>query len=254
MRLLLTRPQPDAQRTAAALRQRGHAVIVAPMLSIEALADAEIGAGSWTGSWAGSWAGSWSGSWTAIAITSANAAAAVATHRQRQALLGLPAFAVGERSAQAMRAAGFADVTSANGGSGDLARLFAARLAPGASILYLAGEQRSGDLDAKLRAQGFRVQTVTIYRAVAAATLPAAAIDALASGIDGVAHFSRRSAEAYVNAARAAGLLAAALKPAQFCLSEQIGEPLRRAGAASVRVAPRPVEAALIEIIEANPK
>ncbi len=47
-----------------------------------------------------------------------------------------------------------------------------------------------------------------IYRAIAATGLPPAAADALASGIDGVLHFSRRSAEAYVDAARAAGMLA----------------------------------------------
>ena len=45
-------------------------------------------------------------------------------------------------------------------------------------------------------------------------------------------HFSRRSAEAYVDAARAAGLLANALKPIHFCLSAQVAEPLAQAGAA----------------------
>ena len=64
MRLLLTRPEPDAQRTAAALRAQGHDVIIAPLLRIEPAADAEIGAGPWA----------------AILITSANAAHAVATH------------------------------------------------------------------------------------------------------------------------------------------------------------------------------
>ena len=186
MRLLLTRPEPDAQRTAAALRARGHAVVIAPLMRIEAVADAQIGAGPWA----------------AILITSANAAHAIAAHERREALRDVPVFAVGDRSAQAMRAAGFAEVTSADGSVRDLARLVAERMTPGASLLYLAGEERSGDLAGDLRGRGFAVHTVVVYRAVAAAVLPQAAADALAGGVDGVLHFSRRSAEAYVARAR----------------------------------------------------
>jgi len=237
VRLLLTRPERDAQRTAAALRARGHAVVIAPLLRIEAVADAQIGAGPWA----------------AILITSANAAHAIAAHERLQELSGVPVFAVGERSAQAMRAAGFAAVTSADASVRDLARLVAERMTPGTSLLYLTGEERSGDLAGDLHAQNFAVHTAVVYRAVATAVLPPAAADALASGVDGVMHFSRRSAEAYVSAARGAGMLASALKPAHFCLSGQIAEPLARAGAAVIRIAPRPVEAAMIELISPEP-
>jgi uroporphyrinogen-III synthase len=74
----------------------------------------------------------------------------------------------------------------------------------------------------------------------------------LASGIDGVLHFSRRSAQVYVNATRDAGLHEQALKkPVHFCLSAQVAEPLVQAGAADIRVAPQPGEAALIALIPA---
>jgi uroporphyrinogen-III synthase len=239
VRLLLTRPERDAQRTAAALRARGHTVVIAPLMRIEAVSDARIGAGPWA----------------AILITSANAAHAIAAHERLQELSEVPVFAVGERSAQAMRAAGFADVTSADGSVRELARLVAERMTPGASLLYLAGKERSGDLAGDLRAQkNFAVHTAVVYRAVAATILPAAAADALASGVEGVLHFSRRSAEAYVNAARGAGMLASALRPAHFCLSAQIAEPLARAGAAFIRIAPRPLEAALLELISPEPR
>jgi len=195
VRLLLTRPEPDTQRTAAALRAQGHDVIAAPLLRIEPAADAQIGAGPWA----------------AILITSANAAHAVAAHARGTPLRALPVFAVGRRSAEAMAAAGFADVTSADGNVSDLAQLVAARMQPAAPLLYLAGEDRSGDLAGDLRAHGFAVETVAIYRTIAATSLPPSAAQALAGGIDGVLHFSRRSAEAYVNAARNSGLAEAAL-------------------------------------------
>jgi uroporphyrinogen-III synthase len=148
-----------------------------------------------------------------------------------------------------MRDAGFADVTSADGGVGDLARAVGARMPAGASLLYLAGADRSGDLAGDLRASGFAVETVVVYRAVAITRMPAAAALALAGGLHGVLHFSKRSAAAYVDAARAVGQLAMALKPAQFCLSAPIAEPLQRAGAVDVHIAQRPTEAALVELI-----
>jgi len=233
VRLLLTRPEPDARRTAAALRALGHEAVLAPLVRIDTMPDAPIGAGPWG----------------AILVTSANAAHAIAAHGRVAALRELPVFAVGSRSAQAMRAAGFGTVTSADGGLDDLVRLVAGTAKPGAPLLYLAGEERSGDLAGDLRARDFAVHSVVVYRAVAASGLPGAAAEALASGVDGVLHFSRRSAEAYVNAARGAGMLAGALKPAHFCLSAQVAEPLARAGAAIVRIAPRPAEAALIELV-----
>jgi uroporphyrinogen-III synthase len=237
VRLLLTRPEPDAQRTAAALRRHGHTVIIAPLMRIEALADAEIGAGPWG----------------AILITSANAAHAIAAHARKNALAGLPVFAVGERSAQAMRDSGYADVSSADGGVGDLARLVGERMTPGSSLLYLAGAERSGDLAAKLGTRNFAVETTVVYRAVAAAHLPRVATEALAQDIEGVLHFSRRTAEAYVNAARGGGLLESALKPAHFCLSAQIAEPLAQAGAGTIHVPQRPIEAALIDLLRQKP-
>jgi uroporphyrinogen-III synthase len=234
VRLLVTRPEPDAERTAAALRARGHVVVATPLLRIEAVEDADIGGGPWA----------------AILVTSANAARGIAGHSRLSELRALPVLAVGKRSARAMRAAGFADVSSAAGGADDLTRLAAERLKKGAPLLYLAGADRSGDIAGDLTAQNFVVRTAVIYRAVAADGLPHSAADALASGLDGVVHFSRRSAEAYVNATLGAGLAEQALKKAtHFCLSAQVAEPLAQAGAADIRIAREPAEAALLALI-----
>lgn len=236
MRLLLTRPLPDAERTAAALRAGGHGVVIAPLLNIEPIANVEIGAGPWA----------------AVLVTSANAAHAIALHARRDALLRVPVFAVGERSAQAMGRTGFTDVTSADGNVNDLAKLVAARLTAPARLLYLAGEERSGDLAGAVGAEGFTVDTVVVYRAVAAEQFPQAAADALVSGLDGVLHYSRRSAEAYIKAARHSDILGKALGVTHYCLSAQVAEPLAAAGA-RVSVSPQPNEAALLALIGLNP-
>lgn len=232
MRLLITRPEPDAQRTAATIRARGHHAILAPLLRIEPITHATIDADGFA----------------AILVTSANAALT-----RVEGLRGIPVFAVGERSAKAMRSGGFTDVRSANGDINDLAGMVRERVKPGASLLYLAGEDRSGDLAGDLRARGFLVNTVIVYRAVAANALPQTAADAMAAGIDGVLHFSRRTAEAYVDAAIAGGLLESAVKRlAHYCLSARVAEPLAAAGAADIRVAARPAEITLIELIDSH--
>jgi uroporphyrinogen-III synthase len=233
VRILVTRPAADAARTAAALRVRGHEAIVAPLLAIEYFPDAELGGRPWS----------------AILVTSANAARAIAAHRRRDELLRVPVLAVGRQSAQQLRAEGFADVSSADGDVDDLATLVAARLKPPARFLYLAGEERSGDLAGVLRAKNFAVDTVVVYRVVGVETLPAEAAAALRGDLHGVLHYSRRSAEAFVSAARNAGLLEAALSnPVHFCLSAKIAERLREAGAADVRIAAQPDEAALLSL------
>jgi len=233
VRILVTRPAVDAARTAAALRVRGHEAIVASLLTIEYLPNTALGEGPWS----------------AIAVTSANAAHAIAAHKRRGELRHFPVFAVGRQSAQELRAEGFADVISADGDVDDLAALVAARLKPPARLLYLAGEERSGDLAGVLRAKNFAVDTVAVYRVAAAATLPAEAATALRGDLHGVLHYSRRSAEAFLSAARNAGLLEAALsKPVHFCLSAKVAEPLREAGAADVRIAAQPDEAALLSL------
>jgi len=233
VRILVTRPAVDAARTAAALRARGHDAIVAPLLTIEFLSDAELG----------------DGPWAAILATSANAANAIAGHRRRDVLRRIAVFAVGKQTARELRAQGFTDVTSADGDVNDLADLVAARLKPPSRLLYLTGEQRSGDLAGALRAKNLVVDTVVVYRAVVAQTLSEEAAAALATGIDGVLHYSRRSAEAFLAAARKSGLLETALgQPMHYCLSASVAEPLREAGAANVRIAARPDEAALMAL------
>lgn len=233
MRILVTRSAVDAARTAAALRVRGHETIVAPLLTVEYLPDTELG----------------DGPWSAILVTSANAAHAIGGHKRCDELRRIPVFAAGSQSAQELRTAGFADVTSADGDVDDLADLVAARLKPPARLLYLAGEDRAGDLAGVLRAKNFAVDTVVVYRALVAETLPAQAAAALRGDLHGVLHYSRRSAEAFVAAARKSGLLEAALgKPVHYCLSARVAEPLTAAGACDVRIAAQPDEAALMAL------
>jgi uroporphyrinogen-III synthase len=237
VRLLVTRPEPEGERTAALLRARGHVVLRAPLLRIELIADADLG----------------NGPWAAVVFTSANAVRAIAAHRRFGAIAGLPAYTVGARTRSAAFAAGFAEVASADGDMNDLARLVAAQNPPGGlPLLYLAGSARAGDLASALQLQHLRVETAILYRAVPASELADDVRAALAEHrIDAVLHYSARSAASFVAAVAAAGMKDSINRLRHLCLSPQVAAPLAVAGARAIVVAREPNEAALFERIEA---
>lgn len=234
MNLLITRPQPDAERTAAALRAQKHNPVVAPLLVMEKLRFRLDPSRAFGG----------------LIFSSANAVRAipgevVATLRH------LPVVAVGDRTARTARELGFASVESADGDADHLARHAATVFRDaGLPILYPAGENRAADLAGVLAAHGIRVETVVVYRMVFSQGLPHAAHDAIAERkIDGVLHYSRRTVDAYLQFAEADNVLEAALAPVHYCLSADIGARLIAAGASAVRIAPHPHERELIRLL-----
>jgi uroporphyrinogen-III synthase len=185
--------------------------------------------------------------WSAVVMTSANAARAVAQHSRRETITASEAFTVGRHTAEAARAAGFHTVHSSEGDKDDLADLLRARAGErSAPLLYLAGEERAGDLAAGL----VPIVTVVAYRAVKVDRFAPAVAAALAQGaLDGVLHFSARTAQAYLDCAARERLREHALVPVHFCLSRQVAQPLVAAGGTTIRVAPQPNEAAMIELV-----
>jgi uroporphyrinogen-III synthase len=238
MAILVTRPHPDNEATAAALRGKGHQVLLAPMLRFEAVASGDdLDAG-----------------YNAIIVTSANALRTI--DLTGHPMLALPLYAVGEHTAEAARAAGFETVLSGGGDAGNLrdllrARVKAKQLKRHARLLYLAGSDLSRDLAGELGENGFDVTMRTVYRMVALATLPRESLDAFAEGrIEAVLHYSARSARAFVEAVRGAGIEISALSLPQCCISASVATILREAGATRVQSAANPDENALFEALE----
>jgi uroporphyrinogen-III synthase len=232
MRVLVTRPRPDGERTAAILRTRGHDVLLTPSMQVRPVPAVLAG------------------NWSAVIVSSSNALRVLPAD-QLAPLLRLPLYAIGERSAETARAAGFREVRWSHGDANALVHLVAERYANEiAPHLYLAGEHRAADIEGALGQKGIRVATVVVYRNMTTG-FPPELIDAMERGmIDAALHFSRRSAENFVAGAESAGLVAQALTPRHLCLSEQVAEPLRVAGARNVAAARRPDETALLELLQ----
>jgi uroporphyrinogen-III synthase len=235
VRILVTRPVDEAQRTANRLRALGHDALIAPVLRIEPLSDAVIGEEPWG----------------AVLMTSGNAARALMAHARCSELTALPAFVVGRQTAAAAKLAGFSDVTSSGGDSRALIRLIAARIANRAApLLYLAGSDIARDLAGDLSAHGFKVDTVVLYRADAADAFTDKVQAAIRAGnVDNVLHYSRRSTAIFIDCAQSGGLLREIKALTHLCLSDQAAEPLRPIGATDIRIARTPDEEALIQLL-----
>ena len=240
MPILVTRPQPDNAATTAALRAKGLEVLPAPMLRFEPVAfqddaDARYGA---------------------VIVTSASALRACGDQPAMTRLMELPLFAVGERTAEAARDIGFRNIISADGDASALRDLVIAcvrskTLKKTGTLLYLAGADLARDLAGELGECGFNVVTQTTYRMAPILALPRDVCDAFAANrIEAVLHYSRRSARAFLDAARAGGVEISALAIAQCCLSEAIASIVRDAGATQVTVARTPDEKALFEVLD----
>jgi uroporphyrinogen-III synthase len=238
MAVLVTRPHPDNEDTARALRERGFKVVLAPMLRLEALPLAD----------------DLDTDFAAVIVTSANALRAA--EAQLGPLLKLPLFAVGDHTASEARRLGFDQVVSAEGDAGKLRDLLRKNLKSlkakkAKRLLYLAGNDLSRDLAGELSGDGFEVVTQTTYRMAALSSLSRATRDAFAANeVEAVLHYSQRSARAFLEAARAEGVEISALAVPQFCISANVAAILREAGALRVLAAASPDENALFGALE----
>ena len=227
MRVLVTRAEPDAERTAAALAKLGHEAVPAPVTVIRRTGAALPG-----------------GRYDALAATSHHAFAGDDGVER-----WLPVFAVGSRTGAAARAAGFKDVRVGAGDAAGLADLLRLTLPRPARLLYLAGCDRKPVLEEALAAAGYGIETVEVYAAEPAEAWPGAAIAALSSGdVDAALHYSRRSVDLALALAARQGLEKSVLRLRHLCLSADAAEPLLGRGAA-VRIAERPDEEALLALL-----
>jgi uroporphyrinogen-III synthase len=183
-------------------------------------------------------------------VTSANGVRAFARLDARR---DLPVFAVGDASAAAARASGFAEVYSATGNVEDLAALVQRRLDPAQGpLLHPAAGKLAGDLQGALGAAGFAVRRAVLYDAVPVAALSADCMHALNDGlIDAATFFSPRTAAGFVNLVEAAGLADTCSRVAAVCLSPAVAEALCGLAWRRIVVAERPDQAALLAELDA---
>ena len=233
MRLLITRPEPDGDRTGEILLRLGHRVVQAPMLRRVKLAQPEVDLAP-----------------AAIAFTSRNAIRAVQDWPVAAKWKDLPVFTVGEASAEAAMEVGFSDVRSAKGAGADLAAKISGALSRDATVLYPNANERSDGFENEMQKAGFKLVAIEAYRMEEARALPGEIVRQLNAGeIDGVLLYSERTARVFAGLAEKAGCAAACQGLQFYVLSARIAAVLAPLQGARTLIAGKPDEEHLIHLI-----
>lgn len=235
MRILVTRPEPDAHKTANRLRALGHDPVIAPLLSVvfeDPPADLPDPA--------------------ALMLTSRNAAWAVSRWPQAAGWHDRPVFVTGRGTAEAATKAGFVDVRSADGDARDLAELLMREIEPTMRpILRPAARNRSETFLQELRCKDYDIRTVEAYRAEMAPAFDREIRSGLHSGrIDAVLIYSRRTAEAFRLVVEEGGLLGELKGLRLYVLSKRVAEPIIGLDV-NIVVANKPDEDTLLSLLPA---
>ena len=232
MKVLITRPRPDAAPFAKACEEAGLVPISAPLMDIEfsdrKLSLSEIGA---------------------LAFTSTNGVRAFTRQHDTRSL---PVFAVGRVTAQCARDAGFEIVIAAEGDVESLGREIA-RNALSGGILHIAGTHRAGDLASLLSGQNISVRREVLYTARAVTSLNTDTKFFLHEPGPGfVCLFSPRTAQIFIDLAGQVGGLSKLETKSAICLSDNVAaELMPRAWARIVVAKERHSDAMIASMIEA---
>ena len=237
MRLLVTRPEPDALKLRAALEDHEHEATVEPLLNVSYDDPEPLDLDGVQ----------------ALIATSRHGVRALKSHPRREAARKLPLFAVGRATAAEGRALGFETVLTGAGTAHELVAHIVSVADPAAGLLlHLAGEMLSGDLAGDLEAHGFRLLQPVVYRMQPATALGEETVEMLAMGeIDGVILMSPQTATIYARLMRKHGLASVARGLTHFCLSEAIARRLTPLGSVPIEIAEAPRLEEVLALVDA---
>lgn len=231
-RVLVTRPEPGATATVRRLAVGGHEPVVLPLSEVRALSLALPPPGTVD----------------VVAATSANALRHLPA--ATDTLLARPCYAVGGRTADAARQAGFTDIRAAAGDGAALAAMIAAAEPAGATVLYLCGRVRRPEFERALAQAGLVVHVAEVYDT--AFIEPGRAVTALAgnrASVDAVLLYSPETARAMAAIVATGGVDSRLAKASFLCLSAQVAAALGTVGRARTYVAVEPTEDALLALL-----
>jgi uroporphyrinogen-III synthase len=237
MRLLVTRPEQDAQLLKARLEQLDHEVLSAPLLSLSFsnadpidLTDVQV-----------------------LIATSRNGIKGLAAQpRALELARPLALFAVGPGTAKQARLQGLGVIITGAGTARDLVPQLVTNFEPSDGLLLqLAGDVLAYDLEGDLAAHGFRMLKPVVYHMQAATTLPYETIEMLGLGeVDGVLLLSPRTADIYVQLVTRYKLLGEGMaRPTYYCLSSAIAARLKPLGPVRIEIAPEPTLEGLLALV-----
>lgn len=214
--IVVTRPAPDAKASAARFSGLGCDSLVASLLEFVVLNPNRPAAQKLPDAQGLS----------AIVLTSANAVRALIETDSLSPYLHLPAFCVGDRTADAARHAGFKTIHISDGDLADLVDLIVKSDVSG-PLFYPCATHLSGDLVSALAPHGILTLKHPVYEMAPAAKMPAALAHALENNTSTIITFySRRTTEIFTQLATPPASKSQRQTFTALCLSENVAQPL----------------------------
>jgi uroporphyrinogen-III synthase len=237
----ITRPQPGADKSAAAIAAMGFHPVVVPLTEVAATEPAIDPAEAARAD--------------AVVVTSGNAVRLV-PDTLVTALFDKAVYTVGAATKADALARGFRDVRSADGAVDDLVALVSAREKPGSALVYLCGRRRTGDLEGKLARKGLNCLVCEVYSTKIVSHMTDNLEKKLSAGSpDAVLFHSALSARAFAEHAKVQSSQAYE-KTLVFAISERVAMALPDYLKDRITVAEEPTEqsllAALCDIVSAG--
>lgn len=235
MRVLVTRAEPAASKTAKKLKEASLEPIVFPLFAIS---DTQRNVTDLQ--------------YDGTIFTSSNAVSVMAKRGWRPGKTNTHAYCVGEKTANAAKKLGFKNVISADGGGRTLSKLILEQNnIQNASLLYPAPAQRAFDMSAALRSQNINVELCEIYEHQEIQPEPKS-LETIKDQIqDGcVTAYSERSAAHTANVLFNANQNIVDFHPVLVAISDNTAKSVLKYPWQNVYVADSPTEAAMIEKIQ----
>jgi uroporphyrinogen-III synthase len=238
VRLLVTRPEPDASALADELRRLGHEPVVQPLLEFGVLdfdlAPIQAADG--------------------LIFTSGNALRALSQMMEGAAISGCPVYCVGAETERRLREAGFKTIMATADTAEALAAKIVAATSKGAKLVHVTGEHQAFDLAGALKREGLSICTLSVYCMQARRAFDSCIADEIGGGeIGGVILMSPRTADVFVMLCERHGLSSSAKSLHYYCLASSVAKELKRLDPVYVHVAAKPSRAALLALLPELP-
>lgn len=232
--VIVTRPEPGLSETMAAVADAGWLPLASPALVVQRHTlrlPQKLPA--------------------AILLTSGQAVSAVVVAAQQAKALDMPVYAVGDRTAQRARDAGFTCVKSADGDARALVSLLQTHQQPEqGSLLLCSGARQGVELAAWCRQAGFKVTRRVVYAAKPIQKITEQTRTAIqAAKVAVVLFFSAESAASWLAALPEAEQKRLAAQARAVVISGRVADVLRNAGWHDVQIAAHVSAAAIMEAL-----
>lgn len=230
--ILVTRPVDDTAEIAGVIEALGFRVLQSPVLEIIEQAVNLPDAASYRG----------------LVFSSVNGVRGFARLNPDAAYFRLPAFAVGPGTAAELAKIRFSDIETGAGTMRSLIPLLQDRFHAPTPLLHIRGRDIRDDPGQLLP---WPIDGLVVYAADFIETLDSATLAALGAGqVEAVMLYSARSAEAFVLAAKNAGISAHFQGVKALCLADSVLESAHHLNWAECHVAATPDQNGMIRLLE----